>query len=388
MLVEKITVDLIFKKIREELDEEEEKVFQEWLAESPEHKEYFSRMKTYYEDYSRGEVSTSEVDDAWKKIVKKTDFRKKTRKTMLLYRYAALAASVLIVFAVVRAFQLKDVAPVIKNEEILPGKYSAILELADGKTFRLGELSLPDREIAQENIRLDSGRLSYINCGIDTARLAVEYNRLSIPRGGEYQLKLEDGTKVWLNSDSWLRYPVTFTQGTREVFLEGEAYFDVERDENRPFIVHAGNQRIKVLGTEFGITCYNEEDHQTVTLVEGRVEVECPEQDKVVLQPGDQLLYHKDKNILECREVNVQEFVAWKDGKYVFTRKRLEDILNTLSRWYDFQVFYQNAACKEIEFTGEVRRFEHFNAILKLIEKTSDVKFLVRQNIVQVMQIN
>ncbi|MDE6451450.1 MAG: DUF4974 domain-containing protein, partial [Odoribacter sp.] len=206
--------------------------------------------------------------------------------------------------------------------------------------------------------------------------------------GGEYQLKLEDGTKVWLNSDSHLKYPEAFVGRQREVFLEGEAYFEVAQNIQKPFIVRAGNQMIKVLGTGFGITYYTDEEVQTVTLVHGKVEVGFREVDQssFILCPGQQISYNRSNHQVKYENVDVWEHIAWKDGKYVFNKKRLEDMLNTLSRWYDFQVFYRDDRCKDILFSGEIRRFENFSSILELIQKTSDVRFVVTGDMVQVIK--
>ena len=212
----------------------------------------------------------------------------------------------------------------------------------------------------------------------------IVYNKLSVPKGGEYRIELEDGTKVWINSASRLRYPVVFSGDTREVYLEGEAYFEVRRDSSRPFIVHAGDQRVTVLGTSFGMTCYANEVNDYTTLVSGKVKVELQQgKQAFVLKPGTQVEYNKESGMVRERRVDVAEFVAWKEGKYVFKQKR---ILSTLSRWYDFEVFYQNSEMKEVLFSGELRRFDDFNYLLQLIERTSDVKFIIDKKVVQVVR--
>lgn len=190
-----------------------------------------------------------------------------------------------------------------------------------------------------------------------------------------------------MNSESRLRYPVAFFNDTREVYLEGEAYFEVQRDANRPFIVHAGEQKVTVLGTSFGISCYASEVNDYTTLVSGKVKVDFERgKQSFVLEPGMQVAYDKKSGIATERKVDVAEFVAWKNGKYVFKQKRLEDILSTLSRWYDFEVFYQNEDVKESLFSGELRRFDDFNYLLRLIERTSDVKFIIDKKVVRVMK--
>ena len=198
---------------------------------------------------------------------------------------------------------------------------------------------------------------------------------------------MEDGTKVWINSASRLRYPVVFSGNIREVYLEGEAYFEVQREGDRPFIVHSGEQKVTVLGTSFGISCYASEANDYTTLVSGKVKVDFERgKQSFVLEPGMQVAYNKESGMVRERRVDVAEFVAWKEGKYVFKQKRLEDILSTLSRWYDFEVFYQNSEMKEVLFSGELRRFDDFNYLLQLIERTSDVKFIIDKKVVQVVR--
>ena len=142
-----------------------------------------------------------------------------------------------------------------------------------------------------------------------------------------------------------------------------------------------------VLGTSFGISCYASEANDYTTLVSGKVKVDLERgKQSFVLEPGMQVAYNKESGVAMERKVDVAEFVAWKDGKYIFKQKRLEDILSTLSRWYDFEVFYRNEDVKEVLFSGELRRFDDFSYLLRLIERTSDVKFVIDKKVVQVMR--
>lgn len=385
-----IPISLIYKKFSKKLTEKEEKEFQEWLGESPAHAGYFERMRYYFEQMPEAGVSEKEVDDAWNAFSGKVVLRRSRMRTRRMWYGAGVAAMITVLLGVWMLWKGTGAeVPRLQEQtaggpEITPGQYAATLELAGGELHRLGNTGRTETCI-REHIVADSGRLSYVRP--DSRSMQVVYNKLSVPRGGEYQLKLEDGTRVWLNSASQLKYPEVFVGRQREVFLEGEAYFEVAADTLRPFVVHAGNQLVKVLGTGFGMTYYADEACQTVTLVKGKVEVGFREavQDKFILTPGKQMVYDRNSHRVACKKVDVREYVAWKDGKYVFTQKRLEEILNTLSRWYDFQVFYQNARCKDILFSGEIKRFENFRSILELIQKTSDVSFGIRDNTVQVM---
>lgn len=388
---ENISVSLIYKKINHELTEGEEKLFQEWLKEKPEHLQYFEWLRYCSENCPEGNVSEEEINEAWRVFRGKADFKKASMVRSGFYRWVAVAASVAVVIgslAILKLQHSKDGTVFTEQREIAPGKQRATLELANGEVYELGRSTGLEKKNIGYNIIVDSCSLNYTKADSGDVFRGPEFNKLSIPRGGEYQLKLEDGTKVWLNSESQLKYPQFFTGHTRDVFLEGEAYFEVAKDVARPFIVHAGVQKITVLGTSFGITSYRDEETKTTTLVEGRVKVEFPgiSSETYLLEPGYQVAYI-NRNI-EKKQVDVREFVAWHEGKYVFTKKRLEDMMSTLSRWYDFQVFYQNPGAKEVLFSGELMRFESFTDILHLIEKTSDVKFEINQNVVRVTNNN
>ena len=384
-----INITLIYRKLNGILTATEEERLQKWLEASAEHRRYFEQMRRYLEQVPECVVSEDEIDEAWEVLAGKVvSRRRRSWRIWGVYGTSVAAMFVLclggwMLWKGMPAPEKGEVREIVRNE-IVPGQRVAILELANGEAHRLGVAGLQEKQIGN-HITVDSCRLSYVRP--DTQSLQVAYNRLSVPRGGEYQLKLEDGTKVWLNSDSRLKYPEVFVGSLREVFLEGEAYFEVAADSLKPFVVYAGEQQVKVLGTGFGITYYADEPFQTVTLVKGKVEVGFHESELggFVLSPGKQVVYERNSRRVSCKNVDVREYVAWKDGKYVFAQKRLEEILNTLSRWYDFQVFYQNARCKDILFSGEIKRFEHFGSILDLIQKTSDVRFDIRGNTVQVM---
>lgn len=202
----------------------------------------------------------------------------------------------------------------------------------------------------------------------------VAYHELRIPKGGEFPLVLEDGTEVYFNSDTKFRYPVKFEASERKVFLEGEAYFKVRRDESRPFRVEMGENRIEVLGTEFNARFYPDENKQMTTLVSGKVKFISEKDKSLELSPGEQAIF-TDKGELIRKSVDVNLYTAWKDGNFVFRKQRLEEVLKTLARWYDVNIFYEDVSRKEVEFTGNIKRFEE---ILDLLRMTGDTDFEVK----------
>ncbi len=384
-----IPARLIYRKIEGKLSAVEEERFETWLKEGREHREYYERMRRMYQQENIQEIAIGKIQDAWEMFEKRVQGRLRVKRKRYWMWGVSVAASVVVVFCLIIYYHLDTEQKVnIAVQNIVPGQYNAILEMADGATYHLGGQQGSLQEKTGRQIKIDTSLVSYLPVGDkqETPKEVV-YNKLSIPRGGEYRIELEDGTKIWMNSESRLRYPVAFFNDTREVYLEGEAYFEVQRDVNRPFIVHSGEQKVTVLGTSFGISCYASEVNDYTTLVSGKVKVDFKRgKQSFVLEPGKQVAYDKKSGIATERKVDVAEFVAWKNGKYVFKQKCLEDILSTLSRWYDFEVFYQNEDVKEILFSGELRRFDDFNYLLRLIERTSDVKFIIDKKVVRVMK--
>ena len=385
---EEITIELLYRKLENRLTEEEVKHFEMWMQDI-DHQRYYQNLQSFYELREDGRPDSAEVNRAWIDLQSRINKQgAKTGRNRLLW-CGVVAASIIILLGVIPLIVPQDVKNVSSEAEIQirPGQRNAILELADGKVYNLTNLEYGGNNRISENIIVDSCCLDYLRP--DTLiPVALAWHKVIVPRGGEFQISLEDGTRVWLNSESTLKYPEVFTGTTREVFLEGEAYFEVARNTNCPFIVHTGIQNVRVLGTSFGITNYADDQNLTTTLVNGKVQVEFPgfSDEVFLLEPGFQLACDRQNRKIEKRTVDVYEYVAWKDGKYVFTRKRLEDILTTLSRWYDFHVFFQNPEVKEVVFSGELRRFDSFSDILRLIEKTSDVKFTTTGNTVLVRE--
>lgn len=381
---ELVSIEMLYKKLENTLSDTERERVEKWLK-SKGHREYFDQIKQFYRLCDKEKISESELKEAWR-ILRKRIEKKSSDSHKWIIRGVVVAASLMIGWGIWFLFLRESGLNVVKNDmvRILPGRVQATLELADGQTYHLKDDEVPNKEIAQ-HIVLDSGCLAYILPAHENPEQLI-YNKLIIPRGGEFQIKLEDGTKIWLNADSQLKYPQVFSATVREVWLEGEAYFEVAKDRQRPFIVHSGVQKTTVLGTSFGVTNYPGEHGISTTLVNGKVHVEYSGiTDQVyVLQPGERIQCLTGSKSIHQEKVDVYEYVAWKEGRYVFSRRRLEDMLNTLARWYDFEIFFLNQAAKEIVFSGELKRFENFNRVLEMIEKSSEIQFVVNGRAVMV----
>ena len=271
----------------------------------------------------------------------------------------------------------ENVAPLPVASKIIPaGEKKATLTLADGTEVHVEEITA---QILQEkgiNIEYRNGEIVYHKSEEKTTE--VVYNNLEVPRGGECMIKLDDGTKVWVNAETKLKYPVTFVGDRREVVLEGEAFFDVAKNE-KPFIVKTSFGDVRVLGTAFGISAYASEPESYTTLVRGKVSVEREGIKPVVILPGEQVVTSKDGKMIK-QQVDVEEFVGWKDGIYVFKEKSLGEIMKTLERWYNISVDFQDKSLVDLPFTGNLKRYDDINVFFDALTRTGDMKYRVEGN--------
>ena len=304
-----------------------------------------------------------------------------SKKRFLLPAIWKVAAAILLLIGSTTVFYLsRHPEPVTYNDDIFvtaikPGERKAYLIKHDGEEIELKS----ERKIIPErgaNIQVDSSGLNYAVS--DTAGLQEEYyNTLVVPRGGEYNLTLSDGTKVWVNADSELRYPVQFTGDTREVTVIGEAYFDVQKQADKPFIVKTELGNITVLGTQFNISSYPEKERLITTLVTGKISCSLPDGKNIILSPDQQLTVNKD-GTTALKEVDTHYFTCWKDGIFQFENAKLEDIMDQLARWYDIHVFYTSENVKHLHFSGDLSRFKNIDTFIEMFEKSSDAKLTLK----------
>ena len=271
----------------------------------------------------------------------------------------------------------ENVAPLPVASKIIPaGEKKATLTLADGTEVHVEEITARVLQEKGMNIEYRNGEIVYHKSEEETTE--VVYNKLEVPRGGECMIKLDDGTKVWVNAETKLKYPVVFVGDRREVVLEGEAFFDVAKNE-KPFIVKTSFGDVRVLGTAFGISAYASEPESYTTLVRGKVSVEREGMKPVVILPGEQVVTFKDGKMIK-QEVDVEEFVGWKDGIYVFKEKSLGEIMKTLERWYNVSVDFQDKSLVDLPFTGNLKRYDDINVFFDALTRTGDMKSRVEGN--------
>ena len=385
-LDQNIDFEIIWKKIHDQTTEEEDILLKSWLSSHSSHRKYYEDAINYYSNGTQFANSPTELKKALKKIHRKTGIHSPYINTQII-TITSIAASILILiyFQFLRTSNNPEQQ---KTEQvaqsIVPGSNKAVLVLADGTEH---DLSSGNNSVITEEgseIKNSGNKLEYTSKSAQTTE--TKYNTLKIPRGGEYFLVLADGTKVWLNSETTLRFPVQFASDIRRVELTGEAYFEVSRNENVPFIVSSGNQQIKVLGTQFNISSYPDNQSILTTLVEGSVEVslEGNPAEKTMLKPSEQSYLSMNESQILKRNVDVAQYVAWKDGRFVFQDQMLEDIMKTLSKWYNVQVVFTNEDDKKLRFTGNLERYTDFNNILGKIERTNEVEFEITDKLITI----
>jgi transmembrane sensor len=326
--------------------------------------------------------------DAFLRLKHQMERRKRLRVAM----WMASAACVAVVCVILLQWKqievlLPKTSTIVKQENIFPAEMKAILVRADGEQVVLGKEYRNWEEIGNVLIAADSTGLEY-NRLKQTNADTVVFNQLIVPRGGLYLLVLADGTRVWMNSDSHLKYPVMFAGGKREVILSGEAFFDVVKDESVPFIVKTETGNIEVLGTEFNIKCYPDEASLVTTLVNGKVRFDDGINPSVILKPEEQLIFEKENGLSIVRKVNVNYYTSWKENRLSFQEETLDVIMKTLSRWYDVEIVFEDSALKELEFSGNLDKFTGIQDFLSLFELGVNVKFEVKNRTVYIRKGN
>lgn len=270
--------------------------------------------------------------------------------------------------------------------DVPAGSNKAILTLADGSKISLNEAMNGDlaKQQGVSILKTAASQLVYQLSNTGSTNSKTAFNTLETPRGGQHQVILPDGSKVWLNAASSIRFPTTFANNkSREVELKGEAYFEVAKDKTRPFIVKSGIQEITVLGTVFNISAYSDEGTIKTTLLEGSVKVNGLGQTKMLV-PGQQLqLGQTGLNVTD--KIDMEEVISWKKGYFKFN-ENLRSIMNKVSRWYDVEVIYEGRINEEQTFSGEIARSRNISALLKIMESTGSIQFKIEGRRVTIMQ--
>jgi len=371
---------LLWEEVLKTVNNGQQPTEAQWKALTPDEREVITTLQK--------EALTSDAvafldriaeDSAWQRL--SGNIRREAPRrtvTMRMLRYAAVFAGALVLGAGALFLLRKNDPP----RPVIAGKYitppanhkRATLVLDDGRSIELDKT--PDSRIQQgqaEVVNVDTTLLRY-TAGNGVVKPAG-FNTLIIPRGGEYKVELADGSEVWLNAETQLRYPAHFGGvANRVVYLEsGEAYFKVKPDARQPFVVVAGGMDLHVLGTEFNVNMYTRA--LATTLVSGSVRLNAGAA-VTMLQPDQQAVY--DKGDFTRKEVDVETYVAWKEGQMIFAEATLEDVMTTIGRQYDFKVEFASPQLMERQFGGRLRRTQHIEDVLAVIGKVGGVQFSIR----------
>ncbi len=359
------------------LDGDEERQLHEWMDESEENRQFFIEGVKMVREYQMVANSDKRASDSLKRVQEKIRIRGRRK----LWIQITAAASVVLLFSLSYMFfyiseSREDFSELMK---VHAGGTKATLIVADGIQVDLTQDNLQEvigrYGVTVMNDNENELRYDCVEINDETEEKPM-FHTISAPVGGEYHFTLADGTMVWLNSSSQLTFPTRFTGSTREVIVEGEVYFEVQHDENRPFIVWVGDMNVQVLGTKFCISAYPENEGIMTTLVQGAVQVTSGDK-QVVLQPGYQAVVDQHSGVIKQRAVELSLYTSWVQGVFEYENMELNDIMIQLARWYDVQFTFSAPEYKERRFTGVVRKYEDLDDVLDMIEKTTNVKFIV-----------
>lgn len=356
---------LICRHILGTITDEELRELEAWRQEEPLHEDAFSRMT---DPIRLGlECRRAEILDYRRPLADmKRRLNLDRQNNRLPVRTVAAAAVILLLIGTgVMLWRQKDksltknITPVQTERPILPGRTQATLTLEGGIRVELGnDKADNEKAIAQA-----------------TRGKEIVMNNLSTPRGGEFRLTLEDGTEVWLNTDSRLIYPENFNENERRVEVSGEAYFKVATDTERPFYVVSGGQEVRVYGTEFNVHAYNDEPDIYTTLVAGSIALRTVggNNSEMMLAPGHQAIFDKTASTARVKAVDAQVATSWRTGVFVFEEQTLEQIMRTLSRWYDFTYEFADKKAAQTVFMGSIPRYSDFTDVVDIFRKMGGI---------------
>lgn len=367
------------------LSEEQEKALKSWLAESGEHQAVFERicaeqtMREKWEHY-RNENVQSAFDD----------FQHRRRRLAFrrgVYRWAACAVLLLTVGAAWWQWR-SDASEVsggmfAQDGTVVDSMFrKPVLTLASGEQMVVLENGVLFQEMS-EGQWVKTNREMILQSRDSMLQHTDNYNTIEVPPMCDFHFTLSDGTKVWMNAASSLRYPVKFAADSRSIYVSGEVYLEVAKDSSRPFSVVTDNMRVEVLGTCFNVRAYPHERETKVTLAEGKVAARVGEE-KYTLTPGNQLSLEEGSGKVSVQAVDVDDVLAWKRGFYVFKKSNLAEVASTLQSWYDVKIVLKGEVAARTTYTGVVNKEEAIEVFLSRLEKVSEVKCVREGNVVSI----
>lgn len=368
------TEDWLIAFLSGELDEREEENVRVWLEASQENQNaYESLMKDYLR--IRWVQENVQIREEQAKKIIFSSLKKKRNLTP----YYGVAASIAVLLIVTLFFFIREDKQVVSEKlvtsEIKPIQSKAILVLSTGEQIQLTKSAQEIQEQDGSVLKIDSVMgVQYDSLSTKRAEKPI-YNKIVVPRGGEYFVTLSEGTKVWLDADSELEYPVFFSGDFREVKLKGNAYFCVTKKNDKPFVVRAGEFSLKVYGTEFNVNAYDLQNIETV-LVNGSIGFKANESTpERMMEPNELAVSDSRTGLSEIHQVDIYPYIAWKNQNIVFVNERLESIMEKMARWYDVTVFFQDESLKDLRFDCNMRRYADIRDLFFFLEKTSNARF-------------
>lgn len=365
-----------------ELSEEKNKELEVWLAESEEHRRLFERIcaKQTMCDKIR-QYRNEEVGNAFQDFLYR---RKRLCVRRRIYRWSACAVLVLLLGGGLLQWWLTAGEP-FRNKQFAQeiiltdsSERRPVLVLANGERVVIPEKNLTFEETEQGQ-RVISGNELLLQSGDTVAGNETAYNTMEVPPMCDFHCILSDGTKVWMNASSSLRYPVKFAAGARTVYVTGEVYLEVAKDPERPFYVELDGMEIAVLGTCFNVRAYPREQQTRITLAEGKIAAQIGEKN-YTLTPGHQLCLEEKSGSVNIHSVDVDDVLAWKRGFYVFKKSRLADVASTLQCWYNVEIMMTSDVSTTTTYTGVVNKEEPIEVFMQRLEEVSAVKCERRNN--------
>lgn len=385
---------LIVKYLQGDLSEKEKQHLNKWRGASVRHEEAFQKYLSgsFYE-----EMKTLYIPGEEAKLYKMLRKKVVPRKVKIL-RGGVIWSSVailLLLFAWGAMRYLSSLEtpqeawkPQEYIEQIKPGSQQAVLYLADGQKQNLVASAKQIVVNGLPKILMTDGTELVFPEVQPEDNITKGINRIEVPRGGEYQLLLNDETHIYLNSESELQFPFIFESDSREVAFRGEAYFKVAHLEtNEPFVIRTAMGKIEVLGTSFNLRCYDSSGLLQLTLEEGKVRyISQDGKQSCDVCPGEQLTYYSRNDSISIHCVPTHLYTSWKDGIYSLEQTPLEQIMEDLSRWYDVPVVYESDDLKQITFTGEIKRYENFGEVIQIFELTKRIRFRMKGDDIHIMR--
>lgn len=367
---------LIFREITGIISEKDRCYLDHWREEHPENEVLYqklvNRSRLSEELHQMRSVDILRpLEDMHLRILRE----ERRKRRIMLQRVVSVAALIVLFLGTFYWFNMNRPEKIVVNQPtITAGGVKAILHLDNGRMIDLDTLRHGMMQGGVSLVKTDVRKLAYASQDSSVAKSKLIYNEIEVPRGGEFDLILADGSVVWLNAESKLRFPVNFNGRERRVFLEGEAYFQVKKNTDMPFRVEVRNQTVEVLGTEFNVTGYRDESHVYTTLVTGKVKVQTMNE-TLALVPGEQSIVDSHTGHIDKQKVDIEKVISWKKGMFILEEQTLEQIMQKFARWYDISVFYQHADLKSMVFKGVVPRYAELQDVLKILEKTNEVRF-------------